>query len=74
MSEWISVSDQLPEDNQSVAFVAKTDPRFSMAYLNGRVFGGTYRAGEFSGFSFPGCTMDATHWLPLPPPPVLDNE
>jgi len=66
---WISCAERLPEDWQSVAFVAKTNPAGCYPHGNGKVFGGIYRAGEFSGFTVPGMTMDAYFWMPLPAPP-----
>lgn len=66
MSEWISVKDRLPEDQQSVAFVVMDR---SDSYLNGRVLGGKYIGGAMPCFSVPGMGCLASHWMPLPTPP-----
>lgn len=66
---WVSVEERLPEDGQSVAFVvACKNPSYD--YLDGKVLGGLYRPGPFGGFGVPGLTINASHWMPLPPAPT----
>lgn len=66
-AEWVSVDERLPEGRAAVAFVVDCkNERFK--YLDGRVLGGTYVTGQ--GFSIPGMTIGASHWMPLPPPPA----
>jgi hypothetical protein len=68
MEPWIFTSERLPEDGASVAFVVKSSGRLD--YLNGRVLGGIYRANKYiGGFGIPGLALDASAWMPLPPPP-----
>lgn len=69
---WVSVEERFPEDQQTVAFVMSAkDGAFKS--LNGRVLGGRYIAGLFGGFSIPGFVVNATYWMPLPPPPEEQN-
>ncbi|MDX8383427.1 MAG: DUF551 domain-containing protein [Ghiorsea sp.] len=75
MSEWISVDDRMPEDNQDVAFIAIFDEGNTHDYLNGRRLGGRYRSGKFGGFSFPSHSgILASHWMPLPSPPKEEDD
>lgn len=68
-SAWVSVAERLPDEDQSVAFVVSCkNPNWDD--LNGKVLGGTYRAGKFGGFTVPGLTIGASHWMPLPAAPV----
>lgn len=69
---WIPCGEQMPEDGQTVAFVARAGGTFE--YLNGRVLGGMYRPSPFSGdFSVPGMTLQATYWRPIPEGPRQSN-
>lgn len=67
--KWIPCSERMPEDGQTVAFVAK---QFGDIYpeLDGRVLGGRYTAGKYGGFSVPGMMVDAYCWMPLPDAPT----
>ncbi|WP_250500557.1 DUF551 domain-containing protein [Caballeronia sp. GAWG1-5s-s] len=65
---WISVEDQLPKNDQIVAFVVKADRESPNWYLNGHVLGGTYH--ESWGFSTPGVGHRASYWMPLPEAPA----
>ncbi|MDQ2139544.1 DUF551 domain-containing protein [Alcaligenaceae bacterium B3P038] len=69
--EWISVEDRLPNDQDIVAFVVATGNN-SFDYLNGRVLGGRFFAGRLGGFSVPGLTIWASHWMPLPTAPTQE--
>ena len=69
---WVSTDMDLPDDGQSVLFVVRA--KHLLAYLDGRVLGGTYRAGRLGcigDFSIPGMSTDASHWMPMPEPPPL---
>lgn len=66
INQWIPASERLPENGQSVAFVVKSDIH---DYLHGRVLGGRYSGGISGGFSVPGMTCLASHWMPLPEAP-----
>ena len=68
LGAWVRSAERLPADGQSVAFVVRANKMLS--YMNGRVLGGTFRAGPCGGFSVPGMTVDASHWLALPPSPI----
>jgi len=68
-TSWISTAERMPEDGQSVAFVVSLADGSTHDYLNGRVLGGTYHAGKYGGFSIPGITFNASHWMPLLDPP-----
>lgn len=63
---WISVDERLPEHEQSVAFVVRTDG--FQQHLNGCVLGGFFVRGQR--FYVPGLGLEASHWMPLPPPPT----
>ena len=63
---WISVDERLPEHEQAVAFVVRTDG--FQQHLNGCVLGGCFVRGQ--GFFVPGLGLEASHWMPLPPPPT----
>lgn len=66
--QWIPCSEKMPEDGQTVAFVAKTSGTFE--YIDGRVFGGNYSAAQYGGgFSVPGLVVDAKCWRMLPAAP-----
>lgn len=67
-SEWIPVSERLPADQQSVLFVVWSTNSI-MEHLHGRVLGGKYLGGSWSGFSVPGLVLEASHWMPAPAPP-----
>lgn len=64
--QWIPVLERLPEDGQNVAFVVKSELH---DYLHGRILGGRYTAGISGGFSVPGMSCLASHWMPLPDAP-----
>ncbi len=72
MAGWISVDERLPEPGQNVAFVVRANICGSFRLLNGRVLGGRFLPGE--GFSIPGLCVDASHWMPLPAPPLPASE
>jgi hypothetical protein len=66
---WISVKDRLPDDGQTVAFVVDCkNPNWD--HLHGRVLGGLYLGTKNGGFSVPGLTVNASHWMPLPAAPT----
>lgn len=67
LNGWIPVSERLPEDLQTVAFVVKARDD---EYLHGRVLGGIYQSGVMSCFSVPGLGVCASHWMPLPEAPI----
>ena len=67
---WITVSESLPEDGESVGFVINS-PRDE--WNHGRAVGGRFNRKHFDkgfgGFSFPGIEWAASHWCKLPPIP-----
>lgn len=67
--QWISVSDEMPEDRQDVLFVVDCKgPKYD--HLHGRVLGGKYIGGQHGYFSIPGMGVAASYWMPSPPPPA----
>lgn len=58
MGDWISVKDRLPEDDVYVLIYSPCYPKCDQ--MNRRLI-----LGQFVKIS-----TDATHWQPLPPPPV----
>jgi len=78
MSEWISVKDQMPSDNQMVIGYTPVD---------GRMFVGFYRTFHYShidkplGYWYIGTAMRSTkrmtkkvtHWMSLPSSPKEEN-
>ncbi len=68
---WIPITERLPEEGASVAFVVDCkNPSFD---LDGMVLGGRFRAGPYGGFGVPGLVVNASHWMPLPPPPTASG-
>ncbi len=59
MSEWISVKDQLPEDEKQYLIFVKGNPRVARFNLGKKIF--KYGASM---------KISATHWMPLPPNPL----
>ena len=66
---WVMVSERLPNDGQSVAFVVDCKNQ-NWDHLHGMVLGGVFRAGTSGGFSVPGLTVKASHWQPMFAAPV----
>lgn len=69
---WIKVEDRLPEDGRDVLFIVKSDQGDGFAH--GRKLGGRYRSGLAGGFSVPGITFEASHWMPMPDGPGRDEK
>lgn len=70
-SNWISVDDRLPDDGQRVAWVADINKSSVHHYMHGEVFGGTFRMSDGHAlFSYPGHSMYASFWMPLPAAPI----
>ena len=65
MNEWIKTSDQLPEFNKDILFVAKKPDgvRVGRFYKASNKFIST---GDVFFYKF-----DVTHWMPLPKPPGI---
>jgi hypothetical protein len=68
--EWVSVEERLPEHGQSVAFIANMENSGAYKFMHGQMYGGRYYKGDFGGFGFPGMVLEASHWMPLPLPPM----
>lgn len=68
MSEWISVKERLP-DNDEVVFVWTVGEQQCLAYLDGQYDGkpSWYIIPAHSGQFRSTCSV--THWMPLPGPP-----
>jgi len=65
MSEWISVKDRLPDNNQRVAGVGFDygDVKNKRHYVVCEYFDGIWMGDECEEFEY------ITHWTPLPEPP-----
>ena len=61
---WIPITDRLPDEGQSVAFVCDCE---NDKNLHGRILGGRYMPGKYGGFSVPGLMVNASHWFAMPP-------
>jgi hypothetical protein len=64
MFEWINVKDELPIQFVDVlAFFPQKDygSKIEISYNEGNGFADSFKYGE------------ATHWMPLPQPPIVDN-
>jgi hypothetical protein len=61
--EWISVKDSLPDHGVSVLVVDGFRDIWIMDIDENGIFRCPYE----------GWSMDVTHWMPLPDPPVLKN-
>lgn len=61
MSEWINVSDRLPDDCEKVLVYGKSGKQNVARYFARRE-------------AFIGCgNFSVTHWMPLPPPPTKED-
>lgn len=74
MSEWISVKDRLPEENQIVLTSCEQGKMFLLRKVSEEFLGGTlfwkyccgYDKDLVDGESY---CYEITHWMPLPAPP-----
>ena len=67
MSEWISVKDQLPEDNLEVLFF---QPEYDGCFVGYKAAEGSYVDPEGNGLSVDNIHKYCTHWRVLPELPV----
>ena len=74
MSEWIKCSDRLPKDDQYVVaahhYCDGVLPDMYVAwYINGRfsVCEDALEASNHEGGACITCTINVTHWMPIPP-------
>jgi hypothetical protein len=63
MSEWISVKDQLPEDNLEVLFF---QPEYDGCFIGYKAAEGSYVDPEGNGLSVDNIQKYCTHWRVLP--------
>jgi hypothetical protein len=68
--EWISVSERLPEDMQEVMFSNTGIKNMIGESVPARVVTGYYLFGGIFRSWVSMDNMTATHWMPLPEPPV----
>ena len=76
VSGWISMSDKWPEDRQWVLIYCDPREHFAGRFHVCRFKPFIYAPGEkpVPEFSMPGFGgITATHWMPLPEPPVVSN-
>lgn len=65
--QWISVDERLPDEGQPVLFIVNSGDDL----YDGRMLGGVFRTiAGMPGFSTPGVTYGASHWMPSPPLPA----
>jgi hypothetical protein len=74
MSEWISVKDRLPESGERVIVFVPDYKEVCCDYVYARKYA-DIKGNDFfrpfnSGYS---CIRTATHWMPLPEPPEVDE-
>lgn len=80
MSEWISVNDRMPDENQYVVFASfyawgrplmEFDSVVAGQFWNGAFNPNTdgLEASNYDGGACITLSMNPTHWMPLPEPP-----
>lgn len=71
--KWINVTDRLPEKSYSSRVLAYGFPTRRPCGLEERI---EFCKFDENGFEFGeyDCGFDATHWMPLPPPPKPSEE
>ena len=62
MSEWIPVSERLPEDGSDVLAYMQNS-------IESRIYPANYDHGEWWDCIFTNKVLSTTHWMPLPEPP-----
>lgn len=67
MSEWISVKDRMPE-NQNDVIVCDVHGNIFAAYYFPHIYGWQYA------FTAEPCKYEITHWRPLPQPPESEDD
>ena len=77
MADWISVEDKLPEVNEPVLCVGMCEdgdflaPVVASLQQDGKfIIGYRFHGDRVIGFFV---ETFATHWMPLPPPPVMES-
>lgn len=80
MSEWISVEDRLPDEDQYVVFASFYGGPGAVEFdsvVAGRFWNGSFHpdtegleASNYDGGASITLEMKPTHWMPLPPPPT----
>lgn len=66
MPQWISVKDQLPEDNLEVLFFSQ---EYDGCFVGYKAAEGSYVDPESNGLSVSNIQKYYTHWMPLPETP-----
>lgn len=79
MSEWISVDERLPEENQYVVFASFYECSWGVEFdsvIAGEFWNGSFypdtnglEASNYDGGATITLEMKPTHWMPLPEPP-----
>jgi len=73
MSEWISVKDRLPEQNQQVLMIDKDKCMYVAVYARNHAY---YEPGYFDVWDTGHCCdrepAETIYWMPLPEPPKID--
>ena len=66
MPQWLSVKDQLPEDNLEVLFFSQV---YDGCFVGYKAAEGSYVDPEGNGLSVSNIQKYYTHWMELPAPP-----
>lgn len=64
-NNWISINDNLPQEDRSVLIHRQKDDVVSLGYIEGGVWYDMAFTDESRDYE----TANVTHWMPLPEPP-----
>lgn len=70
--DWISVKDKMPPHDYSTRMLVYGKPTCGTCGEEWQILYCRYSDGYFM-FGEYDCTCEASHWMPLPPPPNLEK-